>query len=286
MKLCHNCKDKYLPISFNKYPLVLKNNMVVKNLRPSEINIGTHPHNADINIIFSIKELKKGTKIYYWAAEPKPLMKADEISTAEEAYMCKSGKRKNYGCTSVRKDDKISLKLLAPRMYKDEKKIWPKHVHFILKKEGEDDWDKEKVYTALALPINTEKMKSKDLSNGSFITKKLANTNIYITPMQVKKNWKKGKFYMVYALDKKYKSLNDLEEYKNYKHLRLPYDKKLEIPKNIKKSEVLVVYCGKKTCEAAKKLIGKLVEEGHENLFYMEEGMMGFSKESKKIFTS
>ena len=61
MKLCHNCKDKYLPISFNKYPLVLKNNMVVKNLRPSEINVGLHPHNADINITFSINELKKGT---------------------------------------------------------------------------------------------------------------------------------------------------------------------------------------------------------------------------------
>ena len=287
MKVCHTCKNNLMPISFNNYPLALKNNILPKNSKPSDINVGVHPHNADINIIFSLKGLKPRTKIYYWAAEPKPLMKSNEIMSSEEAYVCKTGKRKNFGCTSVRKDDKVSLKIMSPVCYKEENSLWPKHVHFILKKENVDEWDQTKVYSTLALPVNTEPLKAKDLSDKTFITKKLKSTNVYITPMQVKKNWKKGKFYMVYALSQKYKSLHDIPEYKDFKHLNIPHDQpKLNVPKNIKKSQLMVVYCAKKTCEAGKKLIARLVEEGYQNLFYMEEGMMEFSKESKKIFTS
>lgn len=278
MKLCKNCPKDKLIFSSYKNPEFLKsidkNKLVVKDLRPSEMKMGCHPSNADLELILNQKIIPKGTKIYYWAAERKPLLKSNKISPAVEAYNCK-GTRKNFGCTSVKKDGSIVFKIMAPQCYKEGSTVYPKHMHFLVKDVKNDSWDKDKIYTILAVPLTTESLSSRQLKY----------TNIYITPMQVKLNWKKGNFYMVYALGDKNKSLHDLQEYKQLKHIRIPWNKKsFSIPDNIKKSQPLVVYCAHEKCDAAKKLMMRLIEHGYVNLFYMPDGMLGFSKESKKIF--
>lgn len=278
MKLCHNCESgKIIYTSFSD-PEYLKSmdkgKLIVKNLKPSEMNVGKQPKNADLEIILTQKDFKKGTKLYYWAAEKKSLLKSGKISSAREAYHCNST-RTNYGCTSVKSGGVINFKIMAPQCYSEDKVIYPKHLHFLAKKEKEDSWNMDRVYTVLAIPMETEKIH----------TKQLANTNIFITPMQVKLNWKRGIFTMVYALDDSKKSLHDLDEYKNFKHLRLPHNKKnIHIPDNIKKSQPMVVYCAHSKCNAAKNLMLKLVYHGYVNLFYMPDGMIGFSKQAREIF--
>ena len=250
---------------------------IIKNYKPSEINIGTYPHNADINIIIDIKGFEKGDKLLYWAANPRSFIHSQKLRLREDAYNFNNKKHKNLGCTSYRKDGKISVKIIAPQCYYEDDKLMAKHFHLVKKTKNQDSWDIKNIYTVIALPLEVDNI---------FYSKKILSTNIYMTPMQVKLNWKKGFFFMVYALGDKYKSLHDIEEYQGFNHLRLDYTKNIEVPKNIKKTEILVVYCAKKTCNAAKKLMYKLSEKGYQNLFYMPEGMIGFSKEAKKIFMS
>ena len=271
MKLCDNCGENSL--LFVKTDSNKRCEILSKLYTPSKIETGIYPNNSDIEITLSTTKFSPGDKIFYWAAEPKNINKSKEILSGDDAY--KIEKTKNYGCCKVNKLNKIVFKICAPQCYKEAKTIWPKHLHFIVKKFKKDEWDIEKMYTVLSVPVETDILK----------TKCLKYTNIYLTPMQVKLNWKKDNFYMVYALDKKYKSLTDLPEYKKLKHIRLPWDQEvLKVPEKIKKNIPLVVYCGNKTCNAGKKLIMRLVEMSYENIFYMPDGMEGFSKESRKIF--
>lgn len=271
MKLCDNCSDDNL--LFVKTDPNLRCDILSKMFPPSKIEIGKHPNNSDIELTLFTNNFSPGDKILYWAAEPKNINSAAEILSGEEAY--KIEKNKNFGCCKVNKLNQIVFKLCTPQCYKESKIIWPKHLHFIVKKFKIDEWNIEKMYTVLALPVETKILKSKCLKY----------TNIYVTPMQVKLNWKKGNFYMVYALDKQYKSLIDLPEYKKFRHIRLPWDQEsLKISDKIKKNIPLVVYCANKKCDAGKKLIFRLVHMGWENIYYMPDGMEGFSKDSKKLF--
>lgn len=265
MKLCHNCDEK--DIFFTKTePNERCNHLVKTHSINSQI---FHPKNSDIEMILETQDFEPGTKIMYWAAEPVPLVKSNTIQNSNEAY--KIEKTKNYGITKCRKDNKICFKICAPQCYKEYRTLWPKHLHFVI--SNGKNWDST-MYTVLCLPVETRFLTSR----------KLKYSNIYVTPMQVKVNWKKNKFYMVYAIDEPLKSLKDIDEYSKLNHIRIPWDSMaIKIPSKIKKETPLVVYCKSSKCSAGKKLILRLALMGYENIFYMEEGMEGFSKASKKL---
>lgn len=280
MKLCHTCNNNDMSFSTTCDPREAqwikreKLEPVPVKINPKDCRI-QHPKNADIEITITQNEIKPGKKILYWAAYGKSLGKAHEITSALYAYKREGNhKFKNYGCTKVRKDGKIVIKIESPQCYKEKNTLWPRHLHFV--EENEDNtWRKENFFTVSGLPIETDNVKTNKIKSG----------NVYVSPGQVRKNWKKGNFYMVYALSKKYPSLVGIEKYKNYKHLQIDHEtKKLNLPKEIKPETPMVVYCAKRSCNAAKKLILKLSKSGYQNLFYMEEGMTEFSEESLNLF--
>ena len=281
MKLCHTCNNKEMVFSISCNPKEAqwikqeKLEPVPVNLNPKECKI-QHPKDSDIEIKLTQKDINPGKKILYWAANGKKLPKAHEVTSALPAYNRKSNKKfKNFGCTKVKKDGTIEIKLESPQCYIERKKLWAKHIHFVEEGEG-NTWKKENFYTVLGLPVESENMKTKCLKKG----------NVYVTPDQVRKNWKKGNFYMVYALSKKNPSLVDLEKYKNLNHLHIDHESEnFTLPKEVKKTTPLVIYCVKKSCNAAKNLMLKLAKKGYENLFYMEEGMTEFSMESLELIT-
>jgi len=276
MKLCHTCNDGNMSFSKICDPREAawikreKLEPVPINLLPKECKI-QFPENSDIELIITQDKIKSGKKILYWAAYGKSIGKSNEIEKAVDAYKRKGKhKFKNFGCTRVRKDGKILLKIESPQCYKEKNKLWPKHLHFI--EENEDNtWKKENFYTVSGLPLDTEELKSRKLRSG----------NVYVSPEQVKRNWKKRKFYMVYALSDKFPSLINIDRYKDYNHIQIDHESdNIKLPSKINFSTPMVVYCAKKSCNASKKLLLKLSENGYENLFYMEEGMTEFSLQS------
>lgn len=281
MKLCHTCEKNAIDYSDDGNPEEAKwikiqgLDPVPVSGTPKEIKL-SHPADADIQVTILDSGLKKGTKILYWAANPKKLVQADKIDNALVAYGRKGGKKiKNYGCAKVGKDGKLVLKIVSPRCYMEKGTIWPKHIHFV--KEEDGDWKKSQFYTVLGIPSVTKNVETKRLNYG----------NVYLTPEYIKRTWKGGNYYLVYALSEKFPSLVDLKKYENgYKHIRIDHSaKSIRIPREIKKSTPLVVYCAKESCDASKKLLVKLADRGYENLFYMDAGMLGFSSESFEIFT-
>jgi rhodanese-related sulfurtransferase len=281
MKLCHTCENNnmiYSSICNPKEADWIKREKlepVPVNLNPKQCKI-QFPKNSDIELTLTQKEIKPGKKVLYWAAKGKPINKADNVENALQAYGRKNNSKfLNFGCTKVKKDGKIVIKIQSPQCYVEKNKLWAKHIHFIEENDN-NTWRKENFYTVLGLPVNTEEMKSKKLKSG----------NVYVTPEQVKKYWKNGNFYMVYALSKKYPSLASLERYKNFKHIQIDHENKnIRLPKEVDFKTPMVVYCAKKSCNAAKNLILKLADKGYENLFYMEEGMTQFSLESLNLLT-
>lgn len=273
MKLCHTCKRNEILLtlsSLEDIPEDLKTCNFPIDKRPQEHNI-SYPTKSDIEITLLKTNLKKGTKILYWAAKPKKLSEqTKKIDGLKKSYCDKNN---NYGCCKVGKDGKIVIKIMSPQCYKEEGKVWPKHLHFI--KEDGKNWNLEEVYTSLAIPSYSDKIETKRLRYGG----------VYISPEAVKRTWKEGYYYMVYALSKKNPSLIDIEKYKDCKHLHIDHESKnISVPSKIKKSTPLVVYCARESCNAAKKLMVRLADKGYENLFYMPSGMTGFSKESRDIF--
>lgn len=281
MKLCHTCENSDMTYSINCNPKEAKwirqekLEPVPVSLTPKECKI-QYPKDSDIELTVKQKKIPPSTKILYWAANKKPLEKAHNITNALTAYDRKNNKKvKNFGCTRVKKDGSIPIKIISPQCYIERGKLWPKHIHFI--EEGENDtWKKENFYTISGLPLNNKELTSRCIKKG----------NVYVTPEQVEKNWKKGNFYMVCALPKSQKTLVDFEKYKGLNHIHIDKEKKnLNIPKGLPKETPLVLYCLKKSCPLAQDLILKLTSRGYQNIFLMEEGITGFSKEIKDSFT-
>ena len=272
MKLCHTCSSNdtfFTMSSIEDIPKDLKGCHFPVNKSPKSIKI-SYPVKSDIEVTVLDTDIRKGTKIFYWAAKGKPLKEASKIDNLKKSY-CENNK--NYGCCIVKDKGKIVFKIISPQCYKEGNKIWPKHLHFVV--ESGDSWDLENIYTVLAVPSHSHELE----------TKKLRYGGVYITPETVKRTWKNGDYYMVYALSKKNLSLVDIEKYRDLNHLHIDHESKIiSIPSKIKKSTPLVVYCARESCNAAKKLIVRLADKGYENLFYMPDGMMEFSKESRDIF--
>ena len=280
MKLCHTCLDHNIDYAERADPEEAKwikkaglNPIPIKEM-PNKCKIH-YPENSDIEITIKQKKIAPGTKIIYWAARPKKLLDAAEIDNAKVSYCRKNDKNfKNHGCTKVKKNGEIVIKIMSPRCYRERGTLWAKHIHFVKEKDG--DWERNNFYTVLGTPSQTKQIE----------TKRLKYNGVYIKPETIKKTWKKADYYMVYALSKDKPSLVDLERYEEMKHIRIDHSSKnIRIPKQIKKETPLVVYCASEACSASKELIVKLADKGYENLFYMDAGMIGFSKESYKLFT-
>lgn len=272
MKLCHTCSKN------NPFFTLSKLEEMSKDLKTCHFPIHnnpkmtklSHPKKADIEITIPVSNIKKGTKIFYWAAKPKKLADAKKIETLKESYC---DKNKNFGCCHVKEGGKIVIKVMSPQCYKEGGTIWPKHIHFISENKG--SWDIEKVYTLLGIPSQAEELSTRMLNYGG----------VYVKPNTVKRTWKNGNYYMVYALSKKNPSLADIPKYKNFKHLHIDHESKnISLPTKIKKGTPLVVYCARESCNAAKKLMTRLADKGYENLFYMPTGMLEFSRESYDLF--
>lgn len=280
MKLCHTCRDNMIVFSHGCDPSeatwikreCLEPVPIKESAKTCRVH---HPVNADIELRLKQDKFKGGRKVLFWAARPKKLGEASKIVSAKEAYGRGKGKVfKNHGCTRVDKNGLIVMKIVSPQCYKEGGTIWAKHIHFVV--QGDDgEWEKGSFHTILAIPSHSDMMETKKLKSGG----------VYVTPEYVKRNWKNGDFYMVYALGKKHTSLVDIDKYKDLKHITMDYKAKtIRIPKEINKGTPLVVYCASETCTASRELIIKLAERGYENLFYMDAGMLGFSKESYELF--
>lgn len=275
MKLCHTCSKREIFFTSSRLediPKDLKTCHFPIHRNPKTVKV-SHPAKSDIEITVLDSHLRKGTKVFYWAAKPKKLSEANKVENLKKSYC---DKNKNFGCCYVKEDGKIIFKVMSPQCYKEDGEIWPKHIHFVTEDDARENWDTQKVYTILGIPSHSNEL----------TTKRLAYGGVYIKPETVKRTWKNGNYYMVYALPSKYPSLADIEKYKKLKHLRIDHESRnLSIPSKIKKSTPMVVYCARESCDASKKLMVKLADKGYENLFYMPAGMEEFSQESYEIFS-
>ena len=238
MKLCHTCRDNKIVFSHGCDPSeatwikreCLQPVPIKESARTCRLH---HPDNSDIELRLKQDKFKPGRKVLYWAARPKKLGEAHKIVSAKEAYNRGKGKVfKNHGCTRVDKNGLIIMKIASPQCYKEGGTIWAKHIHFVV--EGDDkEWEKDSFHTILAIPSHSDMMETKKLKSGG----------VYVTPEYVKRNWKNGEFYMVYALGKKHPSLADIDKYKDYKHVTMDYKAKtIRIPKQIKKGKPLLLF--------------------------------------------
>ena len=279
MKLCHTCSRGNIFYSDKGSPecahWIKKAGLVPVPVMsdPSETE-ESYPKKSDIEITLLQSKLEPGTKIFFWAAQPKKLEEANKIVSAKMAYGRKKGKgHNNSGCTRVGTHGEIRFRIESPQCYKEGDTIWAKHLHFV--KEVDGEWDADHFYTVNGAPVH-----------GPVVTEKLRSGGVFVTPTVVRKLWKEGKFWMVYALPEKFPSLHDIGKYKDFNHIRLDYSKgKITVPKVIKKGTPLVIYCSQESSNSGKILLGKLASLGYENLFLMDAGMLGFSRESMKLFS-
>ena len=124
MKLCHTCSKKDHFFTLSKLEDMSKDLKgchfpINKNSKSMKVN---HPPKSDIEITVLKSGLRKGTKIFYWAAKPKKVSEAKKIETLKKSY-CDNNK--NFGCCYVKENGKIVIG--EGDKYKDVEEFIQKH---------------------------------------------------------------------------------------------------------------------------------------------------------------
>ena len=86
-----------------------------------------------LEIPLEIKETNRW--VFYWAAEPGAALDGDKPEDPATSY----GNESNRGLTKTDKDGNTILVLNCPKLYREDKQLYPRHVHYTVLTD-EDVW--------------------------------------------------------------------------------------------------------------------------------------------------
>ena len=200
------------------------------------------PKNSTVQI--RIRLNGKNRPILYWAAKARGI--GGNIPSAKEAY----GAYPNMGSTNV-VNGWATMRLQAPRPYREEGTVWPAHVHYV-ESSSHGEWDRKTVHVIAGYPGHH----GKQFRNGAYeyemtcIDHTSSKCSI-LTPDQVRANW--NKLTVVNALPMKYPDV-PMTTAMRKRHIKLPSDteeRALKIFCQIMENKPYVVYCANPGCGAA-----------------------------------
>ena len=214
------------------------------------------PTKATIEI--QVKVGGKDRKVLYWAAKARQVK--DKVMNAPDSY----GRYPNMGITHVR-NGTLTMRLRAPRAYRESGKTWPPHVHYsTATKNG--GWG-TRVWAVAAYPGHHGKAYHiKCIDHGSSLCS-------FLTPSQVRRKWKD--LVVVNALGHEF----DISKKGSGKRVKTFGGlSKADLKRQCEaiKDKPYVVYCAHERCNAAKKLVTKMVALGCPNAYYMPAGKRGW----------
>lgn len=237
------------------------------------------PSNATVSVQMRIsKPSKHKRKILYWAAKPKAISDK-KILGALESY----GRYANMGITYVDTDGFATFKIRAPRPYKENGIVWPPHLHYTYANKNE--WSTA-VWAVAAYPgHHGKKLRSGPHAGHYEYEMKCLNGSTnhcsILTPQQVHRYW--NDLIVVCALPEQYKVEHSAKTDRN--HIVVPYKSSNAVVKQACSrigDKPYVVYCAKPSCIAASQLIGRLVQCGARNVYYMPAGFEGWNQMLRK----
>jgi len=246
---------------------------------PSRVPERETPEGATLEIQFKSNDAfwnHDGTFVW-WAATPRPLSDAHmDPSPPPDAYNAAgTSPWPNSGKVRKSEDDTITIQLLAPQPYLEEGSLWPRHVHFMQSPDG-NIVDPSSVFTVGAWPSHHEKdYKCHCISSSCEGVRSCS----IVDPVEVKNVLQNGahkeNYWRINATGEKDKTLFECGNFIALSHEASEGEIR-DAVKDIGTSPV-VVYCANPTCNAASKLIRKLMHLGLcSNLFYMPAGYSGF----------
>jgi rhodanese-related sulfurtransferase len=214
----------------------------------------TIPALADMEVTIDAKDFKYN-KIVFFAADSMSVLDAanNNINTAEKAY----NNYMNSG-VAVKKNNKFVIRLRSPQPYLSDGIMYQRHLHFF-----PCDFP-TKLYTKSCVPDH-------ETVKPIFNTQKCVDIPSMFLCFERALMCKHEGVLCVNALKEE-----DGNVFKNDFHIHYELSTKLieEKLKLIPKHKPILVYCYKVECNAASKLMKKLVDLGYNNLFYFPGGVL------------
>ena len=246
-----NCEDTYNP---NKNELKAEEPEIV----------GTK-----VDIPLEIKETNRW--VFYWAAEPGSSLDGDVVEDPATSY----GDESNRGLVKTDSDGNAMLVLNCPKLYKEDKQMYPRHVHYTVLTE-DDVWSTNigTLEIMCKLPFETmeEIVKKKTylilnaLSKESYDEKHIPNSVLcHYEALEGLK--KQPKDTIIKKLVKKQMS-------------KLPKVKKYIDNADSIKEVPIIVYCAHEDCDASSKLAEHLYDCGYFNVMEYPGGLKEWFSES------
>ena len=218
----------------------------------------------------SVKLTLKDTKdkwVFYWATNVQE--DTHVILPPESAY----GDYENHGLKKCNSKGEVVLKFNQPQPYKDEKKTYCRHVHYLVEDDDQTWLPLKSIRVICTIPIAylDERVKEKDclLINAlprEYYEKEKIPNSVNLPTQSLKKLTSKSKERQIMKFLrsslKEYPKLNDLVK-----------SKKLDI-----KDVPIITYCAHSKCNASEHLIDYFYECGFNNTLEWKDGMEGWNK--------
>jgi len=192
-----------------------------------------------------LSNLKKNSTIFYFASEPRSILKP--LLSKTRAYSSLS----NSGVAEVGEDGTVLAYLKCPQIYiMDDGKIYSRHIHFIYWNDKKNDWDSE-IYTQLVFcPVSAD-----------FVKKNMKK--VVLVDARSARDYEKGHIKGAISLPATEK-WNSREVMKKIMEVKPRYEGNKEIP--------MIIY-SYKDCDYAAKVFAILNKMGFHNTVHYENGM-------------
>ena len=239
-----NCEDTYNP-----------NKQELKEETP-EI-VGTR-------VEIPLEILEKNRWVFYWAAEPGVSLEGDKPEDPATSY----GDESNRGLVKTDKDGNATLVLNCPKLYKEDKQLYPRHVHYtVLTKD--DVWATKIGTLEIMCKLSLETMKK--------IVKK---KSYLILDALSKESYEEKHIPNSFLLH--HESLKNLTKQKKDGIIKQLIKDNLEVLPLVQdfvdsaesiKDTPIIVYCAHSECEASSKLADHLYSCGFFNVLEYPGGL-------------
>lgn len=221
------------------------------SMSPSH-DITPPPYGADLLIIHDLPKSFAGSRILWWGATPRSIKNANIIPSAPEAYDVDND-YPNSGVIRVAPNGTLALVCQSPQPYREEERVYPRHIHFRAERSGGRRWSKT-VFTLAAYPAIASTYEAFPVGPPEGCS--------FVSLQDVKENL--DDIWMVSAIPGK----------------RWRQDKDLNIDDGVESiasqvgDQPVVVYCAGPHCTAAETLVLRLTEQGVANVFVFQGGLV------------
>jgi len=246
-----NCEDKYNP---NKNELEEESPKIV----------GT-------KLEISLEIMETDSWVFYWATEAGSSLEGDKPEDPATSY----GDESNHGVTKTDKDGNANLVLNCPRLYKEDKTLYPRHVHYTVLTE-DDVW---------STTIGTLEVMCKVPYD---IMKQIIGKKTYLVMNALSKE-AYNKQHIPHSILCHHESLIGLTKQKKDGVIKQLIKESLEDLPEVKefvdstsiKDVPIIVYCAHSDCDASSKLIDHLYSCGYYNVMEYPGGTKEWFSKTK-----